>query len=96
MELLDTFTTAPPAGAAPASVSVAVEDWPPLTVPGLRVKDCRLGGAFAIVNVAVMTSVPPAESVILCVMVCVPLATCSVFQGWAAEVDELFTLPAKS
>src|SRR6266511_3261292 len=93
LELLETLTAAPPTGAIPVRVIVAVEDWPPLTVPGFRLNDCRLGGAFAMLKVAVSVSVPPAESVTTCVMVCVPLGASAVFQGLAAAFGEPVTLP---
>ena len=40
--LLERFTTAPPDGAAPVSVSVPVELLPPTTVVGLRETDERV------------------------------------------------------
>ena len=50
--LLDRVTTAPPAGAALASVTVAVDEFPPVTVPGLSVRvEIGTGGGLT-VNVA--------------------------------------------
>ena len=41
---LCSVTTAPPAGAAPVSVTVPVEETPPTTVPGLRLTEKTPGG----------------------------------------------------
>jgi hypothetical protein len=41
---LDSETTAPPAGAAPLSVTVPVEEVPPISVAGLSVRDARPDG----------------------------------------------------
>ena len=46
VELSDRFTTAPPLGAAALSVTVPVEDVPPVTVTGLTAPDVSVG-AFA-------------------------------------------------
>ena len=42
--LLESVTVAPPAGAAPLSVTVPVEEFPPMTVVGFSDSDERLGG----------------------------------------------------
>ena len=44
---LETFTVAPPLGATPLKVTVAVEDCPPVTVVGLRPTDCTTKGPTA-------------------------------------------------
>src|ERR1019366_5082813 len=50
--LLDNVTNAPPVGAAPLSVTVPVDDVPPLTVVGLTVTEVKMGGpAVAVVKV---------------------------------------------
>ena len=50
--LLDSVTTAPPAGASPFSVTVPVEVLPPVTVVGLSVTELKV--AAVTVNVAVL------------------------------------------
>lgn len=45
--LLDSVTTAPPAGAAPLSVTVPVEEFPPVTLVGFSVSDARVADAAA-------------------------------------------------
>ena len=42
--LLESATVAPPAGAAPLSVTVPVEEFPPVTVVGFSDSDDRGGG----------------------------------------------------
>jgi hypothetical protein len=42
--LLDSVTTAPPAGAGPSSVTVPVRGLPPVTLAWLRLSDETLGG----------------------------------------------------
>jgi len=42
--LLESVTVAPPDGAAPLSVTVPVEEFPPVTVVGFRDSDERVGG----------------------------------------------------
>ena len=60
--LLESATVAPPAGAAPLSVTVPVEDCvPPITLVGLSVSDERVaggGGAGATVIEAVLATPP--------------------------------------
>ena len=41
--LLDNITTAPPAGAGPLNVSVACEDWPPITFVGFNCSEASVG-----------------------------------------------------
>ena len=41
--LLESITTAPPAGAGPLNVSVACEDWPPITFVGFSRSEARVG-----------------------------------------------------
>src|SRR2546427_4201225 len=43
--LLDRLTTAPPLGAGPLSVTVPVEELPPVTLVGLRLSDESVGGS---------------------------------------------------
>src|SRR5947208_15849314 len=43
--LLDRLTTAPPLGAGPLSVTVPVEELPPVTLGGLRLSVESVGGA---------------------------------------------------
>lgn len=52
--LLDSVTTAPPAGAGPFSVSVPVDEPPPLTEVGLSATEVRF--AAVTVNVAVLVT----------------------------------------
>ena len=42
--LLESATVAPPAGAAPLSVTVPVEEFPPVTLVGFSDSDERVGG----------------------------------------------------
>src|SRR5438093_115246 len=50
--LLDKLTTAPPLGAGPLSVTVPVEELPPVTLVGLRLSDESVGGAGVTVSEA--------------------------------------------
>jgi hypothetical protein len=52
--LLDNATTAPPAGAGPVSVTVAVEVFPPVTDVGFMVRELR--AAAETVNVPVLVA----------------------------------------
>lgn len=51
--LSETVTTAPPAGAGPLKVTVPVEDLPPTTAVGLKVKELSTGGFTVSVAVCV-------------------------------------------
>jgi hypothetical protein len=42
--LLDSVTCAPPVGAGPLSVTVPVEEFPPVTLAGLSANEVRVGG----------------------------------------------------
>jgi hypothetical protein len=53
--LLESGTCAPPAGAGPFSVTVPVEEPPPVTLAGLRLSEETLGGT----TVSVAVRVPP-------------------------------------
>jgi len=57
--LLESGTTAPPAGAAKVNVAVPCEPLPPTTDEGLKVTLCRLGGG---VTVSVAVRVTPLSS----------------------------------
>src|SRR5437899_543112 len=50
--LLERATTAPPLGAGPLSVTVPVEELPPVTLVGLRLSDESVGGAGVTVSEA--------------------------------------------
>jgi hypothetical protein len=56
--LLDSVTGAPPAGAGPLSVTVPVEELPPVTLAGLRLSEESVGGAGG-VTVSKAVWVPP-------------------------------------
>jgi len=45
--LLESATCAPPAGASPLSVTVPVEELPPVTLVGFSPSEARLGGGGA-------------------------------------------------
>jgi hypothetical protein len=45
--LLESATCAPPAGAAPLSVRVPVEEFPPVTLVGFSPSEARVGGGGA-------------------------------------------------
>ena len=45
--LLESATVAPPAGAAPLSVTVPVEEFPPVTLVGFSPSEARVGGGGA-------------------------------------------------
>ena len=53
--LLERVTDAPPAGAGPLSVTVPVEELPPVTLAGLRLNEERVAG----VTVSKAVWVPP-------------------------------------
>ena len=52
--LLDSVTTAPPAGAGPFNVTVPVEEVPPITELGLMVTELRVGAVTVKVPVLVV------------------------------------------
>jgi hypothetical protein len=58
--LLETATTAPPAGAGPLNVTVAVEDCePPTTLAGFSVKEDAVGrGGFTVSVAGVLVTLP--------------------------------------
>lgn len=45
-----TVTAAPPSGAGPDNVTVAVDDWPPVTLAGFKVKPVTVGSGGVIVS----------------------------------------------
>ena len=87
VSLLDSITTAPPAGAAALSVTVPVDVPAPLTLVGLRVSDATVtgggGGGFT-VSVAVLVA-PPRVAVAVMVTV-VDVVTALVVTGNVAVV----------
>src|SRR5437016_12276724 len=56
--LLDRLTTAPPLGAGALSVTVPVEELPPVTLDGLRLSAESVGGAGVTEGVAVTADAP--------------------------------------
>lgn len=58
--LLVSVTTAPPDGAGPLSVIVALDDVPPVRLAGFSVKELKLGSVTLIVTVAVLELSPAA------------------------------------
>ena len=66
-------TCAPPAGAGPLSVTVPVEDVPPITLAGLSVSDETVGSGTVTVRVAALLVALPAELVTTTVN-CAPLS----------------------
>src|SRR5438876_2898163 len=44
VSLLESATCAPPDGAGPLSVTLPVDEFPPVTLVGLRVSEVRVGG----------------------------------------------------
>src|SRR5438445_5978851 len=57
--LLDRLTTAPPLGAGPLSVTVPVEELPPVTLVGLRLSDESVGALAVTVKLLALVAVPP-------------------------------------
>jgi hypothetical protein len=53
VELLDKLILAPPVGAADDSVTVPVEEVPPVTEVGFRLMDVRVAGGAVILSAAV-------------------------------------------
>jgi hypothetical protein len=45
--LLESVMSAPPEGAAPLNLTVPVEEFPPVTLVGFKLKDERVGGGGA-------------------------------------------------
>src|SRR5947199_57820 len=56
--LLERVTTAPPLGAGPLSVTVPVEELPPVTLVGLRLSDESVGALPTTVNALGLVAVP--------------------------------------
>lgn len=56
--LLESMTWAPPAGAGPLSVTVPVEELPPVTLEGLSVSEERFGSGEVTVSKAVCVTPP--------------------------------------
>jgi hypothetical protein len=56
--LLESTTWAPPVGAGPLSVTVPVEELPPVTLEGLSVSEERVGSGAVTVSVAVCVTPP--------------------------------------
>ena len=54
--LLDSGTTAPPAGAAAVSVTVPCDEFPPTTLVGLRATEDRAAGTAVTVSDAVLVT----------------------------------------
>src|SRR2546430_16976565 len=57
--LLDRLTTAPPLGAGPLSVTVPVEELPPVTLVGLRLSDESVGAPAVTVKQPARVAPPP-------------------------------------
>jgi hypothetical protein len=99
VRLLESVTTAPPAGAGPLSVTVPVEGVPPRTLLGLRVREDSVGAVT--VNVArrvvpryvaeILGEALLATGLVVTVNVTavVPAATVTLAGTWAAEVLSL-------
>jgi hypothetical protein len=68
--LLERATTAPPLGAGPFSVTVALDEFPPVTVDGLSVKEVSAGGSIVSEAVCVV----PAYTALIVTEVAVPTA----------------------
>src|SRR5213594_103750 len=87
--LLDRLTTAPPLGAGPLSVTVPVEELPPVTLVGLRLSDESVGALAVTVKLLALVAVPPGV-VTLIGPVVAPLGT--VADIVVAELTEKFAL----
>jgi hypothetical protein len=81
---LESVTTAFPVGAAARSVTVAVDEAGPMTVPGLKVTDETARDTTR--NTVVLTVVPPEEAETLTPVVCVT--------GWVLAVKSTLVWPA--
>src|SRR5438445_1956664 len=77
--LLDRLTTAPPLGAGPLSVTVPVEELPPVTLVGLRLSDESVGALAVTVKLLALVAVPPGV-VTLIGPVVAPLGTVAVIE----------------
>ena len=56
--VLESDTTAPPLGAGPLSVTVPVEELPPVTLVGLRLSEASVGAGGVTVSEAVCVAPP--------------------------------------
>src|SRR5437899_11692828 len=56
--LLERATTAPPLGAGPLSMTVPVEELPPVTLVGLRLSDESVGALATTVHALALVAVP--------------------------------------
>jgi hypothetical protein len=70
VELLESFTTKPPAGAGPVRLTDPVDEAPPLSIVGLRLTDCRMGG----ITVRVAAWDPDAKVAVITELLCVATA----------------------
>jgi len=102
--LSDRDTVVPPEGAAPFRVTVPVEELPPITVLGLKLKPLTEGGLIVKAAVLVtlytadtVTEVATATGVVVTVKVAVvaPGATVTLAGTWAALLlsDTVMTMP---
>jgi len=57
--LLDKETSAPPLGAGPLSVTVPVDEVPPVTLVGVRVREARVAAAGPEVFISTVTVAEP-------------------------------------
>src|SRR5438034_1248624 len=87
--LLERATTAPPLGAGPLSVTVPVEELPPVTLVGLRLSDESVGALAVTVKLLELVAVPPGV-VTLMGPVVAPLGTVAEIE--VEEVTEKLAL----